>query len=173
MYLLRSLLPGDSNRANRRVTGNRARADTWRQPRKLGTGQGEPEGIRQPADCVEREANCELILPTTGFRVKGWEEFAKPEAPKMDFVVTVCDAANEVCPLFAGASYDGALGDFRLRCGSGTASGGVVDYRPGRHSQRRRRTRFGGPSATQYVSLTRLHDHLPEPVRRYEQNHHS
>jgi arsenate reductase len=59
-----------------------------------------PSGMPRP------EAQRQIALagmPTEGLRSKSWDEFAVPEAPKMDFVFTVCDnAANEACPYWPG-----------------------------------------------------------------------
>jgi arsenate reductase len=58
------------------------------------TGKVRPEALRQLE--VAR-------LSTHGLRSKSWNEFAKAEAPKLDFVFTVCDnAAKEVCPVWPG-----------------------------------------------------------------------
>jgi arsenate reductase len=60
----------------------------------------------QPAGAVKPGALRQLEaagLPTAGLRSKSWDEFAGVDAPKMDFVFTVCDnAANEVCPYWPG-----------------------------------------------------------------------
>jgi len=59
-----------------------------------------------PSGTVRPEAIAQLQnarLPTDGLRSKSWDEFAKPDAPKLDFVFTVCDdAAKEVCPIWPG-----------------------------------------------------------------------
>jgi protein-tyrosine-phosphatase len=59
-----------------------------------------PKGAVHPLaiDLLDR-----LHLPITGLRSKSWQEFARPGAPVMNFVFTVCDqAAGEVCPVWPG-----------------------------------------------------------------------
>jgi arsenate reductase len=58
------------------------------------SGRVRPEALKQ----------IELArLSTEGLRSKAWDEFAKPGAPELHFVFTVCDnAAREVCPVWPG-----------------------------------------------------------------------
>src|SRR5450432_3550105 len=60
----------------------------------------------QPSGMVRPEAIKQLEsahLLTAGLRSKAWDEFAKPDALRLDFVFTVCDnAAKEVCPIWPG-----------------------------------------------------------------------
>jgi arsenate reductase len=59
-----------------------------------------------PSGAVRAEALQELEaahLSVDGLRSKSWDEFARPGAPEMDFVFTVCDsAAKEMCPVWPG-----------------------------------------------------------------------
>ena len=59
-----------------------------------------------PSGTVRPEAIAQLQsarLSTNGLRSKSWDEFAKPDAPYLDFVFTVCDnAAKEVGPIWPG-----------------------------------------------------------------------
>lgn len=58
------------------------------------------KGVVHPAALRQIEI---AKMPTNGLRSKNWDEFGKPDAPRMDFVFTVCDnAAKEACPVWPG-----------------------------------------------------------------------
>ena len=58
------------------------------------SGKVRPEALRQLESAR---------VPAMDAKSKSWDEFARPGAPKLDFVITVCDnAANEVCPYWPG-----------------------------------------------------------------------
>jgi arsenate reductase len=89
-------------------TGNSARSllgeaivDRLGQGRFRGFSAGsQPKGSPHP---YTLDLLAGLGLPTQHLRSKSWDEFAAPEAPRMDFVFTVCDdAAGEACPAWPG-----------------------------------------------------------------------
>jgi arsenate reductase len=59
-----------------------------------------------PTGTVRPEALSEIEkarIPATGLRSKSWNEFARPGAPELHFVFTVCDnASKETCPVWPG-----------------------------------------------------------------------
>jgi protein-tyrosine-phosphatase len=59
-----------------------------------------PSGVVQP---LALDMLAKLNYDTSKLRSKSWDEFARPDAPKLDFVFTLCDdAANETCPVWPG-----------------------------------------------------------------------
>jgi arsenate reductase (thioredoxin) len=74
---------------------------------KLGAGRfhaysagSQPKGQVNPNTIQLLES---FDYDVSGFRSKSWSEFAKPGAPALDFVFTVCDnAAGEACPFWPG-----------------------------------------------------------------------
>ena len=89
-------------------TGNSARSilaealvNHWGRGKFVGFSAGSsPKGNVHP---IALELLKHMKMPTEGMRSKNWNEFAKPDAPKLDFVFTVCDnAAGEMCPIWPG-----------------------------------------------------------------------
>jgi arsenate reductase len=89
-------------------TGNSARSilgesliNHWGRGRFVGYSAGShPRGAVHP---LALEVLRQHHMSMAGLRSKSWEEFARPGAPPLSFVFTVCDrAAKEVCPLWPG-----------------------------------------------------------------------
>ncbi len=89
-------------------TGNSARSilgealiNHWGRGNFVGYSAGSsPKGNVHP---IALQLLQQMKLPTEGLRSKSWDEFARPGAPPLDFVFTVCDnAAGESCPYWPG-----------------------------------------------------------------------
>ena len=85
------------------------RARSWPRPSSTSSAAGKfraftagshPKGQVNPHTVALLQS---LGYDTSGFRSKSWSEFARPGAPALDFVFTVCDnAAGEACPVWPG-----------------------------------------------------------------------
>jgi arsenate reductase len=89
-------------------TGNSARsimAEALVTTMSRGRFQGYSAGSK-PAGTVHPfaiEKVKETGYPVASLRSKSWDEFARPDAPQLDLIITVCDnAAGEVCPIWPG-----------------------------------------------------------------------
>ena len=89
-------------------TGNSARSiiaeallTTISQGKLIGYSAGShPTGLVHP---IAEELAIEMNYPIEKLRSKSWNEFSHPNAPHMDFIITVCDnAKGEVCPIWPG-----------------------------------------------------------------------
>ena len=89
-------------------TGNSARSlmaecsiNRWGKGKFRGFSAGSsPKGAIHP---MTLELLSTLNYDASGLRSKSWDEFARPDSPRLDFVFTVCDrAAAEVCPVWPG-----------------------------------------------------------------------
>ena len=74
-----------------------------------------------------------------GLRSKSWDEFAKPDAPQMDLIITVCDnAAGEVCPYWPGQPATAHWGYPDPSAGEGTEAEKLEAFRQTLYALKRR-----------------------------------
>jgi arsenate reductase (thioredoxin) len=78
-------------------------------------------------------------ISTAGLYSKSWDEFGKPDAPRMDLVITVCDnAAGEVCPYWPGQPATAHWGYADPSAVEGTDEQRLEAFRQTLHAVRRR-----------------------------------
>ena len=78
-------------------------------------------------------------IATEGLRSKSWDEFAQPDAPHMDLVITVCDdAAGEVCPYWPGQPATAHWSYVDPSAGGGTEDQKHEAFRQTLHAMHRR-----------------------------------
>jgi protein-tyrosine-phosphatase len=78
-------------------------------------------------------------ISTVGLRSKSWDEFALPDAPHMDLIITVCDnAAGEVCPFWPGKPATAHWGYADPSAGDGSETQKATAFQQTLHAIRRR-----------------------------------
>jgi protein-tyrosine-phosphatase len=101
-------------------------------------------------------------LPPRGLRSKSWDEFAGPDAPHMDFVITLCDQAKaEVCPEWPGSPITAHWGIPDPAIVRGTREEQMAAFRNALHALERRIRIFASlrPELLDRMSIKqRLHE---------------
>jgi len=78
-----------------------ALASTHQSGRLVGYSAGSTPGTS--VNPIARELALEMGMDPAKIKSKSWDVFGEQDAPKMDFIITVCDnAAGEVCPIWPG-----------------------------------------------------------------------
>lgn len=78
-------------------------------------------------------------ISVEGLRSKSWDEFAAPDAPHMDLIITVCDnAAGEVCPFWPGKPATAHWGYADPSAGDGSDADKAEAFKNTLHAIRRR-----------------------------------
>jgi arsenate reductase len=98
-------------------------------------------------------------IATDGLYSKNWDEFAKPGAPEMDFIITVCDdAAGETCPVWPGQPV--------------TAHWGIADPAAATGSDHHREHAFRDAFVTMERRINLLVNLRPEALDAQSLHHH-
>ncbi|MEY4426267.1 MAG: hypothetical protein RL535_565 [Pseudomonadota bacterium] len=93
-------------------------------------------------------------INTDGLYSKSWGEFALPNAPQMDLVITVCDnAAGEVCPFWPGQPATAHWSYSDPSAGDGTEAEKLAAFRQTLHAIRRRLELFVNLPETSVTKL--------------------
>ena len=89
-----------THNSSRSILGE-ALASSHSSGRFIGYSAGSTPGTN--INPIAEELALEMGYPKAKMYSKSWDEFSKPDAPKMDFIITVCDnAAGEQCPFWPG-----------------------------------------------------------------------
>jgi protein-tyrosine-phosphatase len=89
-----------THNSSRSILGE-ALASSHSSGRFIGYSAGSTPGTN--INPIAEELALEMGYPKAKMYSKSWDEFSKPDAPKMDFIITVCDsAASEACPVWLG-----------------------------------------------------------------------
>jgi protein-tyrosine-phosphatase len=93
-------------------------------------------------------------ISTDGLYSKSWDEFALPDAPHMDLVITVCDnAAGEVCPFWPGQPATAHWSYSDPSAGDGTDEQKLEAFRQTLHAIRHRLELFVNLPVTSVTKL--------------------